>query len=181
MSAKSVATGKAKAGGDGAKLDAEHIDVYKGAHAVVVLFDLSRRPTWDYVRTVLPDVPAKLPVLLLGNFRDVASGAGRAVPLAEIEEFADAACRERVRHGDGRRVQAFECSLKDCFGLKVLYNYFNIPFLELKAVVLAERVKAAKADLVTVRVSLSLPRSSLPRAFTAPSPALPPPLSLPSR
>jgi GTPase SAR1 family protein len=134
------------------KLDAEHVDVYKGAHAVVVMFDITKRPTWDYVRSTLMEVPAKLPVLLLGNFRDIA--AKRAVSTEEIENFADTACRERVRHGDGRRVQAFECSLKDCFGLKVLYNYFNIPFLELKVAALQDILKSSKEELATVRHGL---------------------------
>ncbi len=74
------------------------------AHAVVVLIDVTRRETFEYVKTLLPEVPHKLPVLLLASFRD-APDARRTVRFSEIEKYADAAAKERVRHGDGRRVQ----------------------------------------------------------------------------
>ncbi len=134
-------------------LDASHIDVYKGAHCVVVLFDVTRRETWDAALATLAAVPARLPAVLLGNFRDcVPAGAAPAVPLAEAQAAAAAASRARG-DGDEPRVQAFETSLLNCYGLKVLYNYLNIPFLELKAAVHAEQLKLARADLITVRLS----------------------------
>jgi len=144
------------AGGD-AKLDADHIDVYKGAHAVVVLFDITRRDSWTYVVDTVARIPAKLPILLLANFRD--RGDARAVPEREVAEFAESACRERGgKHADDRekRVQTAECSLADCFGLKTLYNYFNVPFLELKISTLKEQVKATQAELVTVSGEVGL-------------------------
>ena len=50
-----------------------------------------------------------------------------------------------------QQLQAFECSLKDLFGLKTLHNCFNIPYMERKLANLQEAVKAAKAELKTVR------------------------------
>lgn len=56
----------------------------------------------------------------------------RVVDLEEAKGLADSASKEHIRPIGGSRVVAFEASLKDCFGLKVLYNYFNVPYLEAK-------------------------------------------------
>lgn len=55
-----------------ASLDAEFVDVYKGAHGVVFLFDVTKQWTFDYVTREMAKVPRNLPVLILGNFIDKA-------------------------------------------------------------------------------------------------------------
>ncbi len=143
-------------GGMQLQLDAEHIDVHSCANAVVILYDVSSRPSFEYAKNLLrgDDSLRKIPVLLLGNFvdrvfaeqgADAPAPAARAVPLAEVESLVDSLC------GEGRRVQGFECSLLDCYGLRSLHSFFNIPFLELKAARLNEELKRLKGELATVR------------------------------
>ena len=50
-------------------LDAEWVDVYKGTHGVVMTTDVTKTWTLDYVKRELPNVPSKIPVLVLANFR----------------------------------------------------------------------------------------------------------------
>jgi hypothetical protein len=132
------------------RLDAEHIDVYKGAHCLVVLFDPRKPATWAAAQETVRAAPDALPVLLLSSFRDVQASDGRGVAWKEVEKFARKAGAARAQSGDANRVRCLEASMSDCFGLKVLYNYFNLPYLELKAAVLEEQAARARADLVTM-------------------------------
>jgi len=131
-------------------LVADHVDVYSGANGVVLMYDAGRPETLEYVKKALLTVPTDLPVLVLGNKRDL-DAAKHAVDLRDAEAMAEMACRSRVRATGGRRVQAFEVSLRNCFGLKVLYNYLNLPFLELKVSQQLRELRDLKHELATAR------------------------------
>lgn len=134
----------------GPKLDGDHVDVYKGCHAAVIVFDITREETWEHAQATLAGVPRKIPVLLLANFRDL--GADRVVPLEDIARVAAVASKER----DGGSVTAFESSANDCYGLKTLYNYFNIPFLQRKLTILREELQKTADELDTVCCALAV-------------------------
>lgn len=72
-------------------LDAEFLDVYKGTHGVVLMMDVTKAWTFEYVCRELPRVPQDIPVLILGNHCDMAHhrvvSAGQAIGL--IEGFAE--------------------------------------------------------------------------------------------
>jgi GTPase SAR1 family protein len=48
-----------------AQVDANSIDIYRGADAVILMVDPCRRQTLDYCERLLPDIPAHMAVLLL--------------------------------------------------------------------------------------------------------------------
>lgn len=52
-------------------LDAEFIDVYKGTHGVILMMDITKNWTFDYVSKELSKIPSDIPVLLLGNHCDM--------------------------------------------------------------------------------------------------------------
>ncbi|CAM9600102.1 unnamed protein product, partial [Ectocarpus sp. 4 AP-2014] len=54
---------------------------------------------------------------------------------------------EAAGRGAGRRVSLFDCSMKNCFGLRVLYTYLNVPFLELKRKALLQQAQMASERL----------------------------------
>lgn len=68
-------------------LDAEFLDVYKGTHGVVLMMDVTKAWTFEYVCRELPKVPQDIPVLILGNHCDMAHhrvvSAGQAIGLIE--------------------------------------------------------------------------------------------------
>jgi hypothetical protein len=47
------------------QVDANSIDIYRGADAVILMVDPCRRQTLDYCERLLPDIPAHMAVLLL--------------------------------------------------------------------------------------------------------------------
>ena len=51
-------------------LDAEFVDVFKGAHGVIIMFDVTKAWTFDYVKREAPKVPKQIPLLILANFID---------------------------------------------------------------------------------------------------------------
>ena len=51
-------------------LDAEFVDVYKGAHGVILMFDVTKAWTFDYVKREAQKVPKHIPLLILANFID---------------------------------------------------------------------------------------------------------------
>ncbi|TPP66226.1 Gtp-binding protein parf partner of arf [Fasciola gigantica] len=66
-------------------LDASFLDVYKGAHGVILVMDMTKSWTFDYVRRELPRIPPDLPVLILSNCRDM--GHHRTVSEEEVRGF----------------------------------------------------------------------------------------------
>uniref|UniRef100_A0A914X584 Uncharacterized protein n=2 Tax=Plectus sambesii TaxID=2011161 RepID=A0A914X584_9BILA len=51
--------------------DARFVDVYKGTHGVIVVFDMTKAWTWEYAQNVLSEIPSRIPVLILANRRDM--------------------------------------------------------------------------------------------------------------
>ncbi len=45
------------------------------------------------------------------------------------------------------RLRALECSLKDCYGLKELHNFINVPFAHLKISILKNSIRLAEQEL----------------------------------
>jgi GTPase SAR1 family protein len=73
--------------GEGRKkvLDATFLNVYKGCNGVVLVFDMTKMWTWKYVERELPKIPVDIPVIVLGNFRDL--GEHRVKTRDEIHMF----------------------------------------------------------------------------------------------
>ena len=125
------------------------LDVWRGAHAAVCLFDPRKRWTFAYAQRLLLEAPAHIPVLLLANFADlldadapasggVASGAGtpaasgaagsggEVVPWTEVEQAAE---EETAR--SGRRVVCVRGSAADCRGLAAVHAFIQLPYYQM--------------------------------------------------
>ena len=120
--------------GPAARLDADSIDVFRGAHGVVYVFDPRKRWTFEYVQRQLPSVPARLPVLIFMNFSDVVTdeltvegsgegSPGRAKPVA-MAEVEDLAQRESQRRApDSMRL--IRCSVRGKKNLKSVCSQYD--------------------------------------------------------
>ena len=54
-----------------ASLDAEFIDVYKNANGCILVYDITKEWTFKYIERELPKIPSHIPVLIIGNHRDM--------------------------------------------------------------------------------------------------------------
>ncbi|KAJ8921949.1 hypothetical protein NQ315_008583 [Exocentrus adspersus] len=106
-------------------LDAEFLDVYKGTNGVIMMLDLTKNWTFDYVQRELPKVPGHIPVIILSNHCDMSHH--RSVTADHVNFYIDSIASSRsaqVRHS--------ESSMRNGFGLKLLHKFFNLPFLQLQ-------------------------------------------------
>lgn len=105
-------------------LDAEFLDVYKGTNGVIIMMDITKSWTFDYVQRELPKIPSHIPVIVLGNHCDMAHH--RTVTSDHVTYFIDSL------HERTAQVRYAESSMRNGFGLKLLHKFFNLPFLQLQ-------------------------------------------------
>lgn len=121
-------------------LDAEFIDVYKNTNGVILVFDMTKAWTFEYVQRELPNIPAHIPVILLANHRDM--GHHRAVTEDQVIAFIESLARS----GSGQARYA-ESSMRNGFGLKYLYKFFNLPFLQLQRQTLLKQIEINNQEI----------------------------------
>lgn len=129
-------------------LDAEFLDVYKGTHCVIMMMDITKAWTFDYVCREMPKVPGEIPVLLLGNHCDM--GHHRVISKDQIQGFIEDASRNRtaeIVYGDS--------SMRNGFGLRLLHKFFGIPFLYLQKSALEASLKKNEQDADICRLEIS--------------------------
>ena len=73
-------------------LDASFIDVYKGCHGAILVFDITKPWTWEYVKREVAEVPGNIPVLILANFTDASHH--RQVSRLQVADFVETVVRE---------------------------------------------------------------------------------------
>ncbi|KAK6195854.1 hypothetical protein SNE40_001196 [Patella caerulea] len=124
-------------------LDAEFLDVYKGTHGVILMYDITKQWTYSYVERELEKVPLHIPVLVLGNHRDM--GHHRTVNQDKAKYYVENLQRERPE-GSGQ-IRYAESSMRNGFGLKYLHLFFNVPFLQLQRQTLLKQLETNTDDL----------------------------------
>lgn len=104
-------------------LDAEFLNVYKGTNGVILMMDITKNWTFEYVQRELGKIPASIPVLVLGNHCDMSHHRVTTPDhvLFYLETF------QRIAP-----VRYAESSMSNGFGLKFLHKWFNLPFLQLQ-------------------------------------------------
>lgn len=87
QNALKLTTGTGSAVPETPALDAEFLDVYKGTHGVILMMDITKAWTFEYVSKELPKIPQDIPVLILGNHCDMGHHrvvtTGQAIGLIE--------------------------------------------------------------------------------------------------
>ncbi|XP_064146791.1 rab-like protein 6 isoform X2 [Loxodonta africana] len=158
-----VDKGKCKKRGDGLKmendpqeaesemaLDAEFLDVYKNCNGVVMMFDITKQWTFNYILRELPKVPTHVPVCVLGNYRDM--GEHRVILPDDVRDLID----HLDRPPGASYFRYAESSMKNSFGLKYLHKFFNIPFLQLQRETLLRQLETNQLDVDATLEELSV-------------------------
>lgn len=132
------------------KLDATFVDVYKGAHAVIFIFDITNRSTFDYLEQEINKAPSHIPCLILANNRD--SSDTRKVYAEEVEYLL-----EKVNRPPGTpAILHMESSMKNGFGLKFIHKFFNLPFLLIQRESLMKQLQMNHLDVESCLEELRL-------------------------
>ncbi|XP_066569235.1 rab-like protein 6 [Amia ocellicauda] len=122
-------------------LDAEFLDVYKNCNGVIMMFDITKQWTFNYILRELPKVPTHVPVCVLGNHRDM--GEHRVILPDDIRDFITGLNRPL----GSSYIHYAESSMKNGFGLKYLHRFFNIPFLQLQRETLLRQLETNQLDI----------------------------------
>lgn len=120
-------------------LDAEFLDVYKGTHGVVMMMDVTKLWTFEYVTRELPKVPDEIPILILGNHCDMAHH--RVVSEGQAVGFVEQA--QELRKG---KIMYGESSMRNGFGLRLLHKFLGLPFLRLQRDTLLAQLERNQRD-----------------------------------
>ncbi|KAA0717000.1 Rab-like protein 6 GTP-binding protein [Triplophysa tibetana] len=131
-------------------LDAEFLDVYKNCNGVILMFDITKQWTYNYILRELPKVPTHVPVCVLGNYRDM--GEHRVVLPDDIRDFIAGLNRPL----GSSYIHYAESSMKNGFGLKYLHRFFNIPFLQLQRETLLRQLETNQLDIDATLEELSV-------------------------
>ncbi|KAL0979162.1 hypothetical protein UPYG_G00181510 [Umbra pygmaea] len=126
---------------DEVALDAEFLDVYKNCNGVIMMFDITKQWTFNYILRELPKVPTHVPVCVLGNHRDM--GDHRVILPDDIRQVI----ANLNRPLGSSYVHYAEASMKNGFGLKYLHRFFNIPFLQLQRETLLRQLETNQLDV----------------------------------
>ncbi|XP_023696387.1 rab-like protein 6 isoform X2 [Paramormyrops kingsleyae] len=122
-------------------LDAEFLDVYKNCNGIIMMFDITKQWTYNYILRELPKVPNHVPVCVLGNHRDM--GEHRVILPDDIRDFIASLSRPL----GSSYIHYAESSMKNGFGLKNLHRFFNIPFLQLQRETLLRQLETNQLDM----------------------------------
>uniref|UniRef100_U5EVA4 Putative rab n=1 Tax=Corethrella appendiculata TaxID=1370023 RepID=U5EVA4_9DIPT len=123
-------------------LDAEFLDVYKGTHCVIMMMDITKAWTFDYVARELPKVPKDIPILLLGNHCDM--GHHRVISKDQVTGLIE---EIQVEHQRTSEIIYGESSMRNGFGLRLLHKFLGIPFLYLQKCTLEASLKKNACDI----------------------------------
>ncbi|XP_028989629.1 rab-like protein 6 isoform X2 [Betta splendens] len=135
---------------DEVALDAEFLDVYKNCNGVIMMFDITKQWTFNYIMRELPKVPTHVPVCVLGNHRDM--GEHRVILPDDIRELIAGLNRPM----GSSYIHYAESSMKNGFGLKYLHRFFNIPFLQLQRETLLRQLETNQLDMDATLEELSV-------------------------
>jgi hypothetical protein len=124
-------------------LDAEFVDVYKGTNGVIIMLDMTKQWTFDYVQREIVKVPQNIPVLVLANHRDM--GHHRVVSEDQVKTFIESLNRSE----DSGQIRYSEASMRNGFGLKFLHKFFNLPFLHLQRQTLLRQLETNYFEIQT--------------------------------
>ncbi|XP_065575678.1 rab-like protein 6 isoform X2 [Artemia franciscana] len=135
---------------EGVALDAEFLDVYKGTAGVIMIFDMTKKWTFEYIERELPKVPDHIPVLILANRRDM--GHHRVVSEDVVRCFLSSLNRPK----NAGLVRYAESSMKNGFGLQFLHRFLNVPFLTLQRTSLLAQLERNANEMRITDTELNL-------------------------
>eukprot|EP01084_Bolivina_argentea_P131728 232481_1 len=125
--------------------DSTTIDVYKNAHAIIFMVDPTRKWTFEYVKTNISLIPNGIDCVILFGKKDLHNLW--TLTDAEIDEFM-------IKQP--KNIRSLQISLQDCYGMKELHNFFNLPFLRMKAKYLEQELKRAEREYEQSKVELDV-------------------------
>lgn len=132
-----------------AALDAEFLDVYKGTNGVIIVMDITKTWTFEYVQREMPKIPGHIPVIIIANHCDMAHH--RTVTPDHVTYYIESLEGQRAA-----QVRYSESSMRNGFGLKLLHKFFNLPFLQLQRETLVKQLERNEVEIAATVEELDM-------------------------
>ncbi|KAG2232435.1 hypothetical protein INT48_001911 [Thamnidium elegans] len=134
--------------------DASTVNVYRNTHGAIFLFDTTKPWTFDYVNNELSNVPETMSVLVIGNFCD--KEQERKVEFDTIHATLYEHNQDRIKKGaiKPNLIRYAETSMKSGLGLKYIYEYLGVPFLQLMIESLNKQLELKAVEIVDLLETL---------------------------
>ncbi|KAI8637298.1 hypothetical protein BD408DRAFT_368140 [Parasitella parasitica] len=135
-------------------LDASTVNVYRNTHGVILIFDTTKPWTFDYVNKELGNVPESVAVLVLGNFCD--KEQERKVEMDAVHATLYEHNQDRIKRGaiKPNLIRYAETSMQTGLGLKYIYEYLGVPFLQLMIESLNKQLELKAVEIVDLLETL---------------------------
>ncbi|KAH7728849.1 O-methyltransferase 1 [Aphelenchoides avenae] len=129
--------------------------IYKNCSGVLLIFDVTKPWTWNYVSRELEKIPTQIPILIMANKKDLQ--AERQITEDMCRTFLEHYERKPASNGQTvAPIRYTECSMRNNTGLRFLYNYLNVPFLYLKRESLINAIEANTRELTVAEDELDV-------------------------
>ena len=128
--------------------DASNVNVYRDAHCVIFMIDATKKDALTYLATQLPKVPQNVVILVLRNKCDLVDDI--VISEKDISKILQQHQRTTTQFlseicGSGKIPDKYSIaphcinsSMVNCYGIKNLYSYLNIPFQKLRCEIFEE-------------------------------------------
>ncbi|ORY02589.1 hypothetical protein K493DRAFT_297798 [Basidiobolus meristosporus CBS 931.73] len=110
------------------------INVYRNTHGVILMFDITKPWTFDYVKKELKSIPDGLTVLI------VLSDIINVIAKFNLH-------RKKKENLSTNVIRYVESSLRTGQGLKYIYKFFGVPFLTLQKEVLRKQIEQKQEEM----------------------------------
>lgn len=151
-----------------ATLDARRVDVYRDTDGVVIMYNPFIIKTWECALETIKALPGNIPCIVVRNLYDVEEAMKKNDP----DDFSQSRCgieisvqealeqikKVEIDMGMGSSRDIFQhicCSMKNSFGLEVLYQFFNVSFLKKRRKMLLAQVRLTEEHLEQVSQNLA--------------------------
>eukprot|EP01060_Flectonema_neradi_P029067 TRINITY_DN3938_c0_g2_i1.p1 TRINITY_DN3938_c0_g2~~TRINITY_DN3938_c0_g2_i1.p1 ORF type:complete len:689 (+),score=187.15 TRINITY_DN3938_c0_g2_i1:41-2107(+) len=130
--------------------DASNVNVYRDAHCAIFVIDATRSDALEYLKTQLPNVPRGVSVVVLRNKCDLTDDVViTEKDILKVLEKQQPATTSLLTEVGGNKVPAkygipphcISASMVNCYGIKNLYSYLNIPFQQLRCEMVEETLR----------------------------------------
>eukprot|EP01064_Diplonema_japonicum_P009187 TRINITY_DN1665_c2_g1_i1.p1 TRINITY_DN1665_c2_g1~~TRINITY_DN1665_c2_g1_i1.p1 ORF type:complete len:715 (+),score=268.01 TRINITY_DN1665_c2_g1_i1:52-2145(+) len=143
--------------------DATNIDVYRDAHCVMFVLDATNPDALNYLKTELPKIPKSICVLVLRSKCDLDGVVITEEHIHKVVATHKPVSTPFLLNISHNKIDSAFCvapqvvstSMLNCYGLKQLYSYLNVPFEFLRTITIEAQLRKVWEGIALVQAGIT--------------------------